>query len=221
MKLSPASLLTGLVTLLTPLTLLMLGVRLLLTPLFPAIEYQMPGFPPDSYGFSQQDRLTWAQPSILYLVNDQPLSYLADLRLADGSPLYNERELSHMQDVKNVVQTLLRVWYLHLAGLMGLALWAGRTGQKQAILRGLSQGGFLTVALLLGLGAFAAISFWEFFAWFHSLFFAGDTWLFSYSDSLIRLFPLRFWQDAVLYLVGFALLSGLALGWGMKQSVKY
>ena len=40
--------------------------------------------------------------------------------------------------------------------------------------------------------------FWSFFGWFHSLFFSANTWLFEYSDTLIRLFPIRFWQDTFL-----------------------
>lgn len=203
--------------LLVPFTLIMLGARLLMTPLFPEIEYRLPGFPADPYGFTLEDRLHWARPSIEYLLNSADLSFLAELRFADGTPIYNERELQHMLDVKNVVQMLLRVWYAHLALLVLLGLWAWRSGQMTSFRAGLRWGGFLTVALLIALGAFAAISFLQFFAWFHSLFFEGDSWIFRYDDTLIRLFPLRFWQDAVLYIVSFAMLSGLALGLGLKK----
>lgn len=58
--------------------------------------------------------------------------------------------------------------------------------------------------------------FWNFFAWFHSLFFTGDSWLFLFSDTLIRLFPLRFWQDAFLFAAIIALGGGVALGLGLK-----
>lgn len=209
--------LTLFTALLVPFTLIMLGARLLMTPLFPEIEYRLPGFPADPYGFTLEDRLRWVRPSIEYLLNDADLSFLAELRFADGTPIYNERELQHMLDVKNVVQMLLRVWYAHLALLVLLGLWAWRSGEMACFRAGLRWGGFLTVGLLAALGAFAAVSFWQFFAWFHSLFFEGDSWIFRYDDTLIRLFPLRFWQDAVLYIVSFAMLSGLALGLGMKK----
>lgn len=203
--------------LLVPFTLIMLGARLLMTPLFPEIEYRLPGFPADPYGFTLEDRLRWARPSIEYLLNDADLSFLAELRFADGTPIYNQRELQHMLDVKNVVQMLLRVWYAHLVLLVLLGWWAWRSGQMASFRVGLRWGGLLTVGLLAALGAFAAVSFWQFFAWFHSLFFEGDSWIFRYDDTLIRLFPLRFWQDAVLYIVSFAMLSGLALGLGLKK----
>ncbi|GAB4490672.1 MAG: hypothetical protein Fur0016_02740 [Anaerolineales bacterium] len=206
-----------LTALLIPFALIMLGARLLMTPLFPEIEYRMPGFPADPYGFTLEDRLRWAKPSIEYLINDSDLSFLAELQFNDGAPLYNERELSHMLDVKNVVQRLLNLWFINLALLVLVNLWAWRAGQLEAFRAGLSHGGFLTVGLLIALGAFAAVSFWQFFAWFHSLFFEGDTWIFRYNDTLIRLFPLRFWQDAVIYIVGFAILAGLALGFGFRK----
>lgn len=209
--------LSWLVAALVPLALLMLGARLLMTPLFPEIEYRLPGFPDDPYGFTLQDRLHWSKLSIEYLVNDADLSFLADLKFKDGTPIYNERELSHMLDVKKVVQLLLNVWFVDLALLALLKLWAWRGGWTEAYRNGLSRGGFLTAGVLVALGAFAAVSFWQFFAWFHSLFFAGDSWLFKFTDTLIRLFPLRFWQDAVIFIVGFAILAGLGLGFGFRK----
>ncbi len=206
-----------LTTLLIPFALIMLGARLLMTPLFLKIEYRMPGFPADPYGFTLEDRLHWAKPSLEYLVNDAELSFLAKLKFDDGRPIYNERELSHMLDVKNVVQRLLRAWFFNLGVLTLVGLWAWRARQMAAFRAGLSQGGFLTVGLLIALGAFAAVSFWQFFAWFHSLFFEGDSWLFRFDDTLIRLFPIRFWQDAVLDIAGFATLAGLALGFGLRK----
>lgn len=217
---------TWLTALLIPFALIMLGARLLMTPIFPEIEYRMPGFPDDPYGFTLEDRLKWSKLSIEYLVNDAELSFLAELKFDDGTPIYNERELSHMLDVKLVVQRLLNLWFINLALLVVVKLWAWRAGQKvpeakrsgmEAFRAGLSQGGFLTVGLLVALGAFAAVSFWQFFAWFHSLFFEGDSWIFRFEDTLIRLFPIRFWQDAVIYIVGFAILGGLALGFGFRK----
>ncbi len=53
------------IVILVPFILIMTLVRLLLTPLFLQIEYRMPGFPLDPYGFTLQDRLQWSgYPSI-------------------------------------------------------------------------------------------------------------------------------------------------------------
>jgi integral membrane protein (TIGR01906 family) len=212
--------LSWLVTFLIPLAVIMLAARLLMTSVFLDVEYRMPGFPEDTYGFSMQDRLQWSKPSVDYLVNVAGINFLAGLQFENGQPIYNERELSHMADVKAVVQKLLRVWYIDLALLVLLGLWAWRGGWLPDYLTGVKRGGFLTAGLLLALAGFAVVSFWQFFSWFHSLFFSGDSWLFEFSDTLIRLFPIRFWQDAVTFIGGFSIIIGLLLGFVLKPSTK-
>jgi uncharacterized membrane protein len=56
-----------------------------------------------------------------------------------------------------------------------------------------------------------------FFTWFHGLFFEGDSWLFLFSDTLIRLFPIRFWEDAFLLAAVIALGGGLALAGSVQK----
>jgi integral membrane protein (TIGR01906 family) len=214
------SALSWIVTLLTPLAILMFGVRLLLTPAFLPIEYNMPGFPADTYGFSTDERIRWATPSLIYLINDQGIDYLGALTLNTGAPIYNPRELEHMLDVKNVLQMLLKVWDVSMLALIALGFWAWRGGWLETYRAGWRRGGFLMVALLAAFGVFAVTSFWDFFSWFHSLFFQGTSWQFAYSDTLIRLFPMRFWQDCFIYIGVFSLLVGLALAFGLKPKPK-
>jgi len=215
--------LSGLVALLVPLALIGLGLRVLLTPLFLQIEYNMPYFPSDTYGFTKEDRLKWAPYALDYLVNSADISYLSDLTFEDGSPLYNERELSHMKDVKRVTKAALILWYVVLAVLLGLAVWSKFGHWEQAYRQGLMRGGWLMVGLAVTIGLIVVIGiainpnvFWNFFVGFHKLFFEGDTWLFLFSDTLIRLFPIRFWQDAFLLAAITALGGGIALGLGLR-----
>ena len=216
--------LSYLVSLLTPLALVGLALRILLTPLYYTVEYHMPYFPVDEYGFTREDRLKWAPYAVTYLVNSAGISYLGDLQFEDGSPLYNERELKHMEDVKNVVKGSLNVWYISVGLLAILAFLARRGGWLIDYLNGLRRGGWwmvglaLTLALIAGTGILLNPDiFWNFFVWFHTLFFEGDSWLFYYSDTLIRLFPIRFWQDAFLWAAVIALGGGLALALGIKH----
>jgi integral membrane protein (TIGR01906 family) len=211
-KLSPA--LSYLTALLTPIFLLGLGLRILLTPIFYNVEYRLPYFPPDQYGFTMQDRLHWAPYAVDYLINNADISYLGDLTFEDGEPLYNERELSHMRDVKAVTQGALRVWYVTVVLMVGLGIGARYGNWWQAFHEGLRRGGWLLIGVVAAVGLFGAVAFWQLFTLFHALFFEGDSWLFLFSDTLIRLFPLQFWQDAFIWAgvisVGGAL--GLALG---------
>lgn len=212
-----------LVTILIPVALIGLGLRLLLTPVFLRVEYNLPYFPADSYGFTTADRLKWAPYALEYLVNNADISYLGDLKFEDGTPLYNERELSHMADVKRVVKGALTAWYVTLAVLLGLGLWSRFGSWEQAYRQGLMRGGWLMVGLAAVIGVIVLVGiainpnvFWNFFAGFHSLFFEGDSWLFYFSDTLIRLFPIRFWQDAFLWAAVIALGGGVALGLGLR-----
>lgn len=212
--------LSWVITVLTPLVLILLGVRLVLNPGYPSLAYNMPAFPNDPYGFSIDDRIKWSGFAVKYLLNDSENDYLAKLRFEDQKPLFNKRELEHMLDVKIVVQQAMRVFYILISIMAGLGVWAHFGKWMFDYRSGLSRGGWLTVGLVLGIGLFASVSFWQFFTYFHSLFFAGDTWLFNYSDTLIRLFPLRFWQDAIIFIFGFTLIAGAGLGWFFRPKLK-
>jgi len=224
-KLNFTPILSFLVSLLTPLVLIGLALRILLTPVYFTIEYNLPYFPADEYGFTKADRLQWAPLAVEYLINSADISYLGDLKFEDGSPLYGERELNHMQDVKGVVQGALRVWYISFATLILLAILAVRGGWIPEYTNALQRGGWWMIGLAVSLGVIAGAGillnpdiFWVFFSWFHSLFFTGDSWLFYYSDTLIRLFPIRFWQDAFLAAAVIALGGGMGLAFGLKHN---
>jgi integral membrane protein (TIGR01906 family) len=216
--------LSYLTSLLVPLALIGTALRILLSPIFVNVEYRMPYFPVDDYGMTQQERLHWAPFALKYLVNDSDISYLGKLKFEDGSPIFNERELNHMADVKKVVHNALQAWYVSLAILILLFALAYTGKWLGMYMQGLRRGGLWMIGLALALGLVAAIGivanpdvFWEFFTLFHQLFFTGDSWLFYYSDSLIRLFPIRFWEDAFLWAAILALGGGLGLALGIKQ----
>ncbi len=210
--------LSWLVTILVPIALVLLGVRLLLNPQFPQFEYGTPNFPDDPYGFTLEERLKWAQLSVEYLINDAGIEFLGDLRFDDGTPVFNQRELKHMLDVKVLVGIVLKVWMAVLSLLALLGLWAWRSGWLPAYRHGFRRGGWWTVGFVGLVVVFALLSFNIFFTAFHRVFFEGDTWLFLFSDTLIRLFPVRFWQDAFLYIGGLALALGFSLVILLKPS---
>ena len=107
---------------LLPVVLVLISVRLLLTKIFVRLEYNLPGFPADHYGFTKADRIHHATIALEYLLNRAGVEFLGDQHFADGSPVYNERELQHMQDVKQVTQSALRVGWVGFGLLLGLGL---------------------------------------------------------------------------------------------------
>jgi len=210
-----------LVTLAIPIFLLMTAIRLMFTPLFLTIEYNRPSFPVDQFGFSTADRLKYGGVSMEYLLNSSGIEFLAEVKLPDGSPLYNERELSHMLDVKILIQNLIIAWSIILLVLAIIGFWAWRAGWRNQFWRALSKGGWLTIGLIAAILFGVALSFNWLFTQFHQIFFTGDTWLFNYSDSLIRLFPLNLWQDAFIGMGAITVLLALLLIWlGARLSRK-
>ena len=67
-----------------------------------------------------------------YLINNEGISFRGDLRFEDGQPVYNERELQHMVDVKNTVKSALTVWYISLGLLLVLGIGSVLTHNTDA-----------------------------------------------------------------------------------------
>ena len=234
MKLSLPILFSWLVSLLVPVVLVLISVRILISPLFLQIEYNTPGFPSDPYGFTKEDRLHWSRIAVQYLINSADISFLGDLRfperqsappqscqfMDDCTRVYNARELKHMVDVKNVVKSAIWVLYISLGVIAGLGVWAYFAGWLADYRRGLSRGGWITVGFIAAILLFVAIAFGVIFVLFHNIFFDSGTWTFFYSDTLIRLFPERFWRDTFIAIGILAGGSGLAMGLLLKEKKK-
>lgn len=192
-----------------PYLLLMTGVRLVMTPAFPAMEYKRAGFPQDPYGFTIQERTKWSDYAVSYLTNDAGIEYLENLQDLTGQKMFAPDELTHMEDVKEVVTISSTVWYVLGGVSIAILLWFVIMRQWDSICKAFNAGGWITVGLLSALLVFLAVSFDQLFVYFHRLFFEDGTWTFSQSSTLIRLFPFEFWRDAFLLAIGFALLVGV------------
>jgi integral membrane protein (TIGR01906 family) len=185
-----------LISIILPFFLIMTSIRFLLTPIFIQEEYNRPGFPSDIYGFTAQDRLYWGNISREYMLNNAGIAFLGDQQISPSQPLYNTRELKHMLDVKSLIQKMLIAWYVLIGALLLTVIFTWRTKTMPRFWRSLRDGGWLTIGLIGSVLLGVAIGFDAIFTGFHRIFFQGDTWLFNYSDTLIRLFPMQFWQDA-------------------------
>jgi integral membrane protein (TIGR01906 family) len=198
-----------LTTILFPFFAILSSIRLALTLLFIQLEYRLPGFPVDSYGFSTGDRLHWAQYSIDYLLGRISHAEFSAQTLADGTPLFNPREISHMLDVRNLTEPVLSIW-LGICIFFALVFIISYSKKWLPHLhRSLKSGGRLTIAIILFILLAVWMNFDLLFTKFHQIFFEGDTWLFYLSDNLIRLFPMRFWRDLFIFIGGLSILFSL------------
>jgi integral membrane protein (TIGR01906 family) len=215
--------LSWLIAVILPIVIILAVVRFVINPWYLQFEYHTPGFPPDPYGFTLPDRLSYGKYAVNYLINSADISFLGDLRfppgqqvpepsclaMTDCSHLFNDRELEHMLDVKNVVKGAMRVLEICALILLVMAVWAWRGSWSKSYIKGLQNGGIVTL-ILIGLIIFSVLTAFNYiFVIFHEIFFKAGTWTFLYSDTLIRLFPERFWEDTFLMVGGLTAAFGL------------
>jgi len=181
---------------LIPVILVLTSVRMLMTDTFVRFNYAIPGFPEDRYGFTEEDRLHHAPIALEYLRNDAGVEFLGDQRFEDGGPVYNTRELGHMEDVKDVTRAALNVWRIGLLVAVVLSVVSWRVASSQFLWETWRGGAKLTAIIMLVLLVGLIAAFSVLFVFFHQVFFDPDTWTFLFSDTLIRLFPQRFWEVA-------------------------
>jgi len=210
----------ALVTLTIPVIISVLSILILLSPIFTNLEYRRPGFPEDNYGFTTAERLEFGNQTRRYLISNDTLEDLQQLVFENGDPIYIERELTHLEDVKIVLQGVLRVFYGAAAVFVLGGLIARMRSWQDIYLEAIFLGGKITAGLLVMILLLTLVSFQALFTNFHLLFFEGGSWLFFYSDSLIRLFPVQFWQDIFLVFGILTLAGGILLGWVLPARMK-
>ncbi len=201
-----------------PFFLTLVTLRLMITwqnPSYPEFEY--PRIGPDPFGFTFDERLDLAEETLAYLRRSEPaeevIYILEDLRLPGGEePLYNQREIGHMLDVKSLVDTFRTfTWLLAIIVIGGLIFLLARSETRFLGYKSIMWGGLLTTAILLIMLLLILLSWNLVFTQFHEILFPPDTWTFYYSDSLIRLFPEKFWFDFGLLWTGAIFLEGIFL----------
>ena len=146
----------------------------------------------------------------LMLATDVLLDYLVDARSdlyvelsVDGNvqPVYNAREVAHMEDVKalylGAVHTMVTLFGLFvLSWLVAGTLCRCRGSQ---ILRATIVGVGVAIGLIAILGLIAACNFSWFWTNFHHVFFSNDLWLLDPATSiLINMVPEAFFFALVM-----------------------
>ena len=186
------------------------------SPDYPSFEYGR--IEPDRYGMSDEDRLAFARASLDYLLDagsaEDAIYLLEELRFPDSDQsFYNDREIDHMLDVKKVTDAFQRLmWFLAIVVVLGLVFLFARPTTRSEGYKALFYGGAVTVVVVLAVIVLIGLS-WNFvFVQFHEILFPPDSWTFANSDSLIRLFPEKFWFDFGFIWTVSILLVGLGVG---------
>ena len=153
-----------------------------------------------------------------YFNNDDELLE-TQVNFGDGDvAFYQQREILHMRDVKDLmlfVNDVERVTFGFLLFFMIAGLLV-RGWQFIPLLRRMMIGaGIGTLITVVAVGVATMISFDAVFTQFHLISFANDLWLLDpYNSNLLRIFPESFFLDATLIIAGmtvieFSVLFGL------------
>ncbi len=119
-----------------------------------------------------------------------------------GLDIFDEKEKSHLLDVKKVVHRTLDALFILLVLFFYLAY--AYDGRKWGHV--LIYSGMIAAALPIIL---YFIPFDFVFTVFHNIFFECGTWVFASGSALIQMYPFGFWHDAAF---GF-FLRGFFAGW--------
>jgi len=195
-----------------PIVLVVTPIRALMHPRWIYFEYGRADFPADLFGFTLTERTRLAILGVESIIGPRGVAVLQEARLSDGSPAFTEREIAHMQDVRVVTGNIyLAQATLLIVGMAAAIVLAWRPQTRSAVPAALQSGAFIAIILLIVMVVFVLTAFNTFFTAFHHVFFTGDTWLFNYSDTLIRLYPPQFWFDVATVIGAASLIEALVV----------
>ncbi|MEA3406647.1 MAG: TIGR01906 family membrane protein [Chloroflexota bacterium] len=185
-----------LLSLSVPIILIVSPLYLFFTPAMVRHEYRGARFPSSSR-FDGQERLRLSDAIIRYLRGRESVEALQRLRTDEGEKALRESEIEHLVDVKGVLDGLFLIHGVGLAiGLLTAVVFL-RWAQGGLLTEALRRGIWLTVGLMALALVASLVDFDIFFTRFHQIFFRPGTWVFYVQDTLIQLYPLRFWIDVV------------------------
>ncbi len=143
---------------------------------------------------------------------------LLDIRVQRGDEtiaLFNQREILHMADVRDLFRLVYRIHELALvyvvAYIAAVYLWS-RERSMRRLAREAVTGGIATVGVLSIAAVGVLLGFDALFEQFHLLSFSNDFWqLDPRTDRLVQMFPMGFWFDVTLAVGVLSLIEGGAV----------
>jgi integral membrane protein (TIGR01906 family) len=167
-------------------------------------------------GLDQTQLATAADAFITYL--REPAAKL-DVEVTIGGiwrPLFNEKEIHHMDDVQKLFKLVRDVRLGAGAVLLILpliGLWLGGAAFLPRLGTLLTAGGIVTVVLLGLAGLLSLVDFSQAFLTFHEMAFSNDDWMLDpRTDYLIMLYPEGFWLDATLRIAMLSAVEAVVIG---------
>ena len=213
-----------LIVLIVPLLLVTTNVRLVASsPYLYSYGFQKYGI--ESVTGIEMGQLELAGEKIRdYFSNDQD-SLVIDIERQgqEIKNLYNQREILHMKDVKNLIQLIysIQIWSLLLfITLILIGFLSIRLRKFSNVIDPISWGGGLTLGIAAVVGILSLFGFQRLFLFFHLVSFDNDLWILDPTrDYLIMMFPQGFFFDATVFIVVLTLGQALLL-WVLPRIIR-
>ena len=132
--------------------------------------------------------------------------------------LFHDYEIEHLNDVKTLFHSLFQVLIITLSYFTAYLIFTMISRNKNRwhyFWKGLRNGNILTLVLLIALGVAVFFGFNSIFIKFHYLVFgdpASSPWILdARTDYLIMMYPLDFWEDAVVLGIAVIIIATLLL----------
>ncbi len=192
---------TALVVILSPLVFFGIPTRIAFNEWFIDWEYSKANFPKDRYGLPDDYRKYLAKLGLKAVLSDEGMEEFKRARLPDGRPAFNRREIKHMEDVKNFLSRFFPLVYLSVA-VSALALIYLR--DLRLVGKALIAASLFSLLLTTASAVFSLTNYDLAFELFHNYVFDPYSWKFKYTDTLLRIYPMKFWYDGTIFVVAFA-----------------
>ena len=207
------NILQALIIICVPLLLITTNVRIVLNSAT-MYDYGFNKYKIEKYTGIEFEQLQAAGQQIRDYFNNDLEQITINISLhGDNIPnLFNEREILHMYDVKNLVKMVYMV-QLYSAILLSAGcvfmLFNSFTNRGILALKYIGRGGVFTFSLVIAVSILAIIGFDRLFLLFHLVSFSNDLWVLDpRHDYLIAMFPQGFFFDCTVVIAFLTLLEG-------------
>lgn len=191
----------ALIVLSSPLVFFGIPTRVAFNDWFIDWEYSKVDFPKDRYGLPEELRKRLAKVGLRSVLSEEGMEEFKRVRLPDGRKAFNEREIKHMEDVKNFLSFFFPLVYIAV-GVFALSLLLLR--DLRLVGKALIGASLLTLLLTIASAVFSLKNYDLAFELFHNYLFDPYSWRFSPTDTLLRIYPMKFWQDGTFFVLSSA-----------------
>jgi integral membrane protein (TIGR01906 family) len=179
-------------------------------------DYSVHKYPISQTTGIDNDELHKVYQHLIYFYNSKVDSpQVTVIRGGEEVDIFSEKELIHLEDVKDLIQLdyLVQKVALIVMIICAIVLLLLLKEKWRMLIKGFFLGSILTLGIMTVLVLWAVFAFDQLFLVFHLLSFSNDFWILDPTkDFLIMLFPGQFFFDVAIFGFGAVIIESLIIG---------